>query len=63
MLGKTLTIMIALVLLSMAGCADNPDGTPHYMEKKCYDGVVYYFSLKRLAPAFNPDSTVKTCES
>ena len=28
----------------------------------CLDGVVYYHTTSKLAPAFNRDSTVKVCE-
>lgn len=30
---------------------------------ECIDGVIYYENVKRLAPAYNRDGTLKLCEN
>ena len=60
-----------LVVGALSGCSKttyvtNSDkefikDTSEYYTEECIGGVVYYEGYKALAPAFNVDSTVKTC--
>lgn len=68
MIGFFLALMILMV-----GCADSTSEStagveiatdPYvFLEAVCINGVVYYFGYHRMAPAFNPDGSVKTCEN
>lgn len=59
----TLTLfgLLGLALALVAGCEPHSDGRPPEVEKICINGVVYYNSGHKLAPAFHPDSTVIQC--
>jgi len=55
-----LLIVLAVMALLILGMPDRSDNTDI-----CRDGVLYYRFIKHgdsVAPAFNKDSTVKTCD-
>lgn len=64
------TIILITVAVALSGCtptkySKSPDGLETMRNlspsEACIGGVVYYIKGQRLAPAFNKDSTVKTC--
>lgn len=65
-------LVITLTPLLIAGCSDGAIiGTGkttgyinrHRYNKECIGGVMYYENMKRLAPAFNRDGTLKPCDN
>mgnify|MGYP003146984480 CR=1 FL=1 len=58
---KLLIVLLGLLLVSLSGCGDMDGIKRGTYNKECIDGVVYYENMKRLAPAFNQDGTLKLC--
>lgn len=59
---KLLTVLLSVLLVSLSGCSDNKFNARGTYNEECLDGVVYYENMKRLAPAFNQDGTLKLCD-
>lgn len=59
---KLLVVPLSLLLVSLSGCNGKPSNARWTYNKECLDGVVYYGSMKKLAPAFNQDGTLKLCD-
>ena len=62
---KYRTLMSVFTFMLIAGCeggVKSTKGTPKYKYNKvCIEGVFYYESIKRLAPAFNVDGSLQLC--
>ncbi len=58
---KLLTVLLCGLLVLLSGCGDMDGIKRGTYNKECIDGVVYYENIKRLAPAFNQDGTLKLC--
>jgi len=59
---KLLTVLLSALLVSLSGCDGKTFNARGTYNKECIDGVIYYENTKRLAPAFNQDGTIKTCD-
>ena len=58
-----LSFLLAVLVL-VAGCEapEHPSkATISNWNTSCFDGVLYYDLLNRLAPAYNRDGTLKLC--
>ena len=58
--------LLIIVAVLLAGCEYLPtdqDIVSRDAAPVCVGGVVYYRFHKSIAPAFNPDSTIRTCPS
>lgn len=64
--------LMCLLVVFLAGCADgdisSTGGDTIFTGRNnynivCIDGVSYYENIKRLAPAFNRDGTLKLCDN
>lgn len=58
---KMLAILLSVLLVSLSGCGQQPDGKPYEAKEICIKGVVYYRTGYALAPAYNTDSKVILC--
>lgn len=59
---QLLAVLLSVLLVSLSGCNDKPFNERGTYNEECLDGVVYYENMKRLAPAFNQDGTLKLCD-
>jgi hypothetical protein len=56
-------LLILFITIVLTGCSEDWTTPREYNpDRRCIDGVMYYQGLRSLAPAFNRDSTVKTCK-
>lgn len=53
-------ILVVWGLLSHAKYRSNPENVK--LRTACVNGVTYYYSNRRLAPAYHPNGTLITCK-
>ncbi len=54
---------VSLTALLLEGCGEqHKDGRPPNMDKKCINGVTYYITAYKMAPAYNINGTLIDCQ-